>query len=134
MINNNKNKIDNDKDYEKLMDDLNKKDQQIKSLEHMVTRLTKQVNENNNNNNEEELKLNDNKINFVNNNNFCYEENNFVKNEKKEKNLKKFLDKFTNGEYGNNFIKKNPDINNLKEELEKLSKRINAELESNTNV
>ena len=136
VINNNKNKIDNDKDYEKLMDDLNKKDQQIKSLEHMVTRLTKQVNENNNNNNnnEEELKINDNKINFVNNNNFCYEENNFVKNEKKEKNLKKFLDKFTNGEYGNNFIKKNPDINNLKEELEKLSKRINAELESNTNV
>ena len=136
LVNNeNKNKIDNDKDYEKLMDELNKKNQQIKSLEHMVTRLTNKINENTNNNEDLIINNNNNKSkntinNFVNNNNSHYEDNKFVKDEKNEKNLKKFLDKFTNGEYGNLF-KKNNNIDNLKEELEILSKRINKELENN---
>ena len=133
VSNESKNKIDNDKDYEKLMEELNKKNQQIKSLEHMVTRLSNKISENTNNN--EDLIINNNKSNnninnFDNNNNYYYEDNNFVKDEKNEKNLKKFLNKFTNGEYGNLFKKKN-NIDNLKEELEILSKRINKELENN---
>ena len=46
---------------------------------------------------------------------------------KKEKNLNKFLNKYTNGEYGNN-INNNVGIINLKEEIEKYEKEIEPKL------
>ena len=42
--NNNKSSIDNE--LENLKDELNKKNQEIKSLEHMITRLTNKVDKN----------------------------------------------------------------------------------------
>ena len=133
--------IDNrDKDYEKLLIELNKKNHQIKSLEHMITRLTNRANKNNTSNiinmtsksmlndssyygkiiNKKlynEIKNNQNKSSFYLNNN-----NRFIKDEKNENNLKMFLNKYTNGEYSN---KKNENKNmnnkfiiNLKDEIE----------------
>ena len=133
--NNNKNNIEfitKEKDYENLKEELNKKNQQIKSLEHMITRLSKEKG----NNFENKIDIENNCfkgkiINKKNSNNFYFKDNKFVKDEKIEKNLKIFFDKFTNGEYGGSFKIKNNinNINSLKEEVNKLSKRINKELE-----
>ena len=118
-----------DKELESLKDELNKKNQEIKSLEHMITRLTNKIE-----NKEEENKKKKNgegsirdKIMNEKNNNLYLQYNKFVKDEKNEKNLKKFLDKFTNGEYGSSF-KEKINIQSLKEQVDKLDKRINEEL------
>ena len=137
--------IDNnrDKDNERLINELNKKNQQIKSLEHMLARLTKK-NSNNNTSNFINMtsksmfndsayygKIINKKIyneikNIQNQSSFYLNNNKFVKDEKNEKNLRKFLDKYTNGEYGNNskikYNKNNESNNyiiNLKDEIEK---------------
>ena len=119
------NKKINNNDYENIKEELNKKNQQIKSLEHMVARLTNKIDNNEENN--INIINEDNSINK--NNNLYFKEKKFVKNEKNEKNLRKFLDKFTNGEYSN-LGSKNNNLNNLKEEIERISKKINKELEN----
>ena len=132
---NNKNNIDfisKEKDYENLKEELNKKNQQIKSLEHMITRLSnKKENNSENNNDIENNSLRGKIINKKNSNNLYFKENKFVKDGKIEKNLQIFLDKFTNGEYSGSFKIKNNinNINSLKEEVDKLNERINKELE-----
>ena len=92
--NNNNNIANKDKECEKLKEELNKKNKQIKSLEEKITKLINIPNKN------------DNKIlNYTNNNiikeSLYFKNNNFVRDEKSEKILKNFLDKFTDGEYGN---------------------------------
>ena len=135
-IENNK---DKDKDVDKLIKDLNKKNQQIKSLEHMITRLTKRRKSNTSNivnmTNKSMLtdtsyygKIINKKIyneirNNQNQSSFYLNTYKFVKDEKNEENLKNFLDKYTNGEYGNGNISKikennNKYIINLKDEIE----------------
>ena len=74
-----------------------------------------------------------NKTSFYLNNN-----NNFIKDEKNEINLNKFLNKYTNGEYGNNInndkiinnknLDNNTGIMNLKEEIEKYEKEMGYNL------
>jgi hypothetical protein len=140
--------IDNNKDREtdRLINELNKKNQQIKSLEHMISRLTKRNNKNNTSNiinmNSKSM-LNDssyygkiinkktyNEIkNIQNQSSFYLNNNKFVKDAKNETNLKNFLDKYTNGEYGNiSKIKDNKNnesnkfIINLKDEIENYEK------------
>ena len=124
--NNKSSSIDND--LKNLKDELNKKNQEIKSLEHMITRLTNKVDKNEENSIK---KIGDNSIRdkIINekNNNYYLQYNKFVKDEKNENNLKKFLDKFTNGEYGG-LVKKKINIKSLKEQVDKLDKRINEEL------
>ena len=112
-----------DKDYDKLINELNKKNTKIKSLEHMITRLTNKENNNNKHSNSTSYiinitnrsMLNDSSYNGKiinkkiyneiknnqNQNSFYLNNNTFIKDEKKEANLKKFLDKYTNGEYNN---------------------------------
>ena len=102
------------KDNEKLKDDLYKKNQEIKSLEHMITRLTNKVEKNEENKNEDNSipgKIIDSK-----NNNLYSQYNKFIIDEKNEKNLQKFLNKFTNGEYYNS-LKKKINLDILKEEV-----------------
>ena len=131
MIDKNKDKninnefINKDKNIENLKEELNKKNQQIKSLEHMITRLS------NNKENNEENNIKGEIINKKSSSNLYFKDNKFVKNEKIEKNLQIFLDKFTKGEYGSSYKNKNNNINNLKEEVDRLSIRINKELEKN---
>ena len=135
----------NEQDKKKLMNDLNKKNQQIKSLEHINTRLSNQLNDtknnNNNNNNNKNTVIKYGKINKAKN----QEKNNdkinlnfllFNKDEISEKNLEMFLNKFTDGEYGN-FLKnknsidnENINIENLKDEIDKFNERINKDLDS----
>ena len=130
--NNINNDIDKDKEKENLREELNKKNQEIKSLEHMVTRLTN----NRDKNDENKLKFENNnsiKGKIINNNkngSLYFKYNKFVKNDKNEKNLQKFLDKFTNGEYGGSPKQNQIDIKNLKEEVDKLSIRINNEIKN----
>ena len=127
----------------KLINDLNKKNQQIKSLEHINTRLSNQINEN---------KIEDQKVNnrkplpkygkiAKGKNNKRTKENNigtinlFIKDDKSEKDLELFLNKFTNGEYGT-FDKDNNNINNnenidledLKNEIDEFNKKLNKDL------
>ena len=141
--------IDFDNINDKLNNELNKKNQQIKSLENMVTILTdkaaKNKNTNNINNNAtsrsmmlnhsfcgkivnkkiyNEIKNNFNKSSFYLNNT---KNNYFIKDEKKEVYLNNFLNKYTNGEYGNS-INNNVGIINLKEEIEKYEKEIEPNL------
>ena len=141
--------IDFDNINDKLNNELNKKNQQIKSLENMVTILTdkaaKNKNTNNINNNAtsrsmmlnhsfcgkivnkkiyNEIKNNFNKSSFYLNNT---KNNYFIKDEKKEIYLNNFLNKYTNGEYGNS-INNNVGIINLKEEIEKYEKEIEPNL------
>ena len=130
-------KIETEK--KKLMNDLNKKNQQIKSLEHLNTRLSNQINDN---------KIEDKKI-LINKkpaskygkiskgkNIKKIDENNtdklnlFIKDDKAEKNLELFLNKFTNGEY-ESFLKNNNeniDLDNLKNEIDKFTQKINKDL------
>ena len=130
-------KIETEK--KKLMNDLNKKNQQIKSLEHLNTRLSNQIIDN---------KIEDKKI-LINKkpaskygkiskgkNIKKIDENNtdklnlFIKDDKAEKNLELFLNKFTNGEY-ESFLKNNNeniDLDNLKNEIDKFTQKINKDL------
>ena len=133
IINSNENNNNNnvfDKDKENLREELNKKNQEIKSLEHMVTHLTNYKDKND----ENSIKFENNskKGNIINNNNkngsLYFKINKFVQNDKNEINLQKFLDKFTNGEYGGSPKQNQIDIKNLKEEIDKLSIRINNEI------
>jgi hypothetical protein len=121
--------LKNENEKKKLMNDLNKKNQQIKSLEHINTRLSNQINES-----KEEDKKNINKKPMTkygkitkNKNAKKKNENNidkinlFIKDEKSEKTLELFLNKFTDGEYEkflkNNNNKENIDLDNLKKEI-----------------
>ena len=132
----------NEQDKKQLMNDLNKKNQQIKSLEHINTRLSNQLNDTKNNNNKNKnTVIKYGKINKAKN----QEKNNdkinlnfllFNKDEISEKNLEVFLNKFTDGEYGN-FLKnknsidnENINIENLKDEIDKFNERINKDLDS----
>ena len=137
------NVIDFDKLNNKLNNELNKKNQQIKSLENMVTILTnrasKNIRNNNINNNMtsksmmmnnsfcgkivnkkifNEIRNNQNKSSSCLNNNKFFK---FMKDDKSEQNLNKFLNKYTNGEYGDGV---NSGIINLREEIEKYEKEI----------
>ena len=129
--------LKNENEKKKLMNDLNKKNQQIKSLEHINTRLSNQINES-----KEEDKKNINKKPMTkygkitkNKNAKKKNENNidkinlFIKDEKSEKTLELFLNKFTNGEYekflNNNNNKENIDLDNLKKEIDKFNNKIN---------
>ena len=127
----------------KLINDLNKKNQQIKSLEHINTRLSNQINEN---------KIEDQKVNnrkrlpkygkiAKGKNNKKIKENNigtinlFIKDDKSEKDLELFLNKFTNGEYGtfdkdnnNNINNENIDLEDLKNEIDEFNKKLNKDL------
>ena len=117
----------NEQDKKQLMNDLNKKNQQIKSLEHINTRLSNQLNDtknNNNNNNNKNTVIKYGKINKAKN----QEKNNdkinlnfllFNKDEISEKNLEVFLNKFTDGEYGN-FLKNKNSIDNENINIENL--------------
>ena len=146
--NNNK---DKEKDNYKLLNELNNKNQQIKSLEHMITRLTDKRNNTNTSNtiyNNNRSMLTDtsyygkivnkklyNEIKSQNQSkNSFYLNNKFIKDEKNEKSLRNFLDKYTNGEYGNaSKINETNNSNgkviiNLKDEIENLNKGITNEL------
>ena len=150
--------IDFNKLNNKLNIELNKKNQQIKSLENMVTILTnnsaKKYNKNKNLNNTFNDINNNNATSksMITNNSFCgkivhkkiynqfknnlnkssfYLNNNnkFIKDEKNEIDLNNFLNKYTNGEYGkNNYNDNNTGIMNLKEEIEKYEKGIGFSL------
>ena len=130
----------NEQDKKKLMNDLNKKNQQIKSLEHINTRLSNQLNDTKNNNNKNTSvkygKINKAKNKEKNNDKINLENVLFNKDEISEKNLEMFLNKFTDGEYGN-FLKnkneidnENINIENLKDEIDKFNQRINKDLDS----
>ena len=135
----------NEEDKKKFMNDLSKKNQQIKSLEHINTKLSSQINENKigekkNLNNKKPAqkygKISKNKNIKKNQINIEAKLNSgnglFNKDEKSEKNLEKFLNRFTNGEY-ETFIKnknnENIDLDNLKEEIDKFNKKINKDLD-----
>ena len=134
--------LENIKETEKkkFINDLNKKNQQIKSLEHVNTRLSNQINENKiedqKNNNKKPLpkygKISKDKNNKKINENNIDKLNLFNKDEKSEKNLELFLNKFTNGEYGNsikdNNNNENIDLEDLKNEIDEFNKKINKDL------
>ena len=130
----------NEQDKKQLMNDLNKKNQQIKSLEHINTRLSNQLNDTKNNNNKNTVikygKINKAKNQEKNNDKINLNFLLFNKDEISEKNLEMFLNKFTDGEYGN-FLKnknsidnENINIENLKDEIDKFNERINKDLDS----
>lgn len=133
--------LKNETEKKKLMNDLNKKNQQIKSLEHINTRLSNQINESKeddkkntikkpmpkygkitkNKNSKKKYENNVNKINL------------FIKDEKSEKTLELFLNKFTDGEYEaflKNNNKENIDLDNLKKEIDKFNNKINNNKDS----
>ena len=143
------NVIDFDELNNKLNNEIRKKNQQIKSLEFMITKLTnnaKKEKENDLNNNASsksmmmssgysfgkimkkkefnEMKKKLNKSSF-----YLNDKNRFIKDEQIEKNLNMFLNKYTNGEYENKFknLEKSKNANdfgiiNLREEIEKYEK------------
>ena len=134
-----------DLDKKKLINDLNKKNQEIKSLEHINTKLSNQINENkineeSKNNKKPALKYGriKNKINKKNKEenigNIKINEEKFIKDKIMEKTLEKFLNKYSNGEY-DNYIKdikdkkENIDLDNLKNDIEKFNIKINKDLE-----
>ena len=129
-----------EQDKKQLMNDLNKKNQQIKSLEHINTRLSNQLNDTKNSNNKNTVikygKINKAKNQEKNNDKINLNFLLFNKDEISEKNLEMFLNKFTDGEYGN-FLKnknsidnENINIENLKDEIDKFNERINKDLDS----
>ena len=129
-----------EQDKKQLMNDLNKKNQQIKSLEHINTRLSNQLNDTKKNNNKNTVikygKINKAKNQEKNNDKINLNFLLFNKDEISEKNLEMFLNKFTDGEYGN-FLKnknsidnENINIENLKDEIDKFNERINKDLDS----
>ena len=134
-----------DLDKKKLINDLNKKNQEIKSLEHINTKLSNQINENkineeSKNNKKPALKYGriKNKINKKNKEenigNINLNEEKFIKDKIMEKTLEMFLNKYSNGEY-DNYIKdikdkkENIDLDNLKNDIEKFNIKINKDLE-----
>ena len=130
----------NEQDKKKLMNDLNKKNQQIKSLEHLNTRLSNQLNENKIDDKKKYGKINKAKNKEKKDEKLNLNKGLFNKDEKSEKNLEMFLNKFTEGEYGNflknNNTKVNVDIDNeninlenLKDEIEQFNQKINKELD-----
>ena len=130
----------NEQDKIKLMNDLNKKNQQIKSLEHLNTRLSNQLNENKIDDKKKYGKINKAKNKEKKDGKINLNKGLFNKDEKSEKNLEMFLNKFTEGEYGNflknNNTKVNVDIDNeninlenLKDEIEQFNQKINKELD-----
>ena len=130
----------NEQDKKKLMNDLNKKNQQIKSLEHLNTRLSNQLNENKIDDKKKYGKINKAKNKEKKNGKINLNKGLFNKDEKSEKNLEMFLNKFTEGEYANflknNNTKVNVDIDNeninlenLKDEIEQFNQKINKELD-----
>ena len=129
----------NEQDKIKLMNDLNKKNQQIKSLEHLNTRLSNQLNENKIDDKKKYGKINKAKNKEKKNGKINLNKGLFNKDEKSEKNLEMFLNKFTEGEYGN-FLKNNNgkvndidneniNLENLKDEIEQFNQKINKELD-----
>ena len=129
---NKNNYIDNFNDnYNKLLKEVNQKNQQIKSLENIISKLTSNL-KNNNNLNISNLNQTNNSINSsfqgkivnkrtynlikqnndANNSMNMYtnpnlnsnrSKDNFLKNEQNEKNLCAFLDKYTNGEFSDKY-------------------------------
>ena len=129
----------NEQDKKKLMNDLNKKNQQIKSFEHLNTRLSNQLNENKIDDKKKYGKINKAKNKEKKNGKINLNKGLFNKDEKSEKNLEMFLNKFTEGEYGN-FLKNNNgkvndidneniNLENLKDEIEQFNQKINKELD-----
>ena len=129
----------NEQDKKKLMNDLNKKNQQIKSLEHLNTRLSNQLNENKIDDKKKYGKINKAKNKEKKDGKINLNKGLFNKDEKSEKNLEMFLNKFTEGEYGN-FLKNNNgkvndidneniNLENLKDEIEQFNQKINKELD-----
>ena len=129
----------NEQDKKKLMNDLNKKNQQIKSLEHLNTRLSNQLNENKIDDKKKYGKINKAKNKEKKDEKLNLNKGLFNKDEKSEKNLEMFLNKFTAGEYGNFLKNKNVNVNdidneninleNLKDEIEQFNQKINKELD-----
>ena len=130
----------NEQDKKKLMNDLNKKNQQIKSLEHLNTRLSNQLNENKIDDKKKYGKINKAKNKEKKDEKLNLNKGLFNKDEISEKNLEMFLNKFTEGEYAN-FLKnnntkvnvdidnKNINLENLKDEIEQFNQKINKELD-----
>ena len=129
----------NEQDKKKLMNDLNKKNQQIKSLEHLNTRLSNQLNDNKIDDKKKYGKINKAKNKEKKDGKINLNKGLFNKDEKSEKNLEMFLNKFTEGEYGN-FLKNNNgkvndidneniNLENLKDEIEQFNQKINKELD-----
>ena len=129
----------NEQDKKKLMNDLNKKNQQIKSLEHLNTRLSNQLNDNKIDDKKKYGKINKAKNKEKKDGKINLNKDLFNKDEKSEKNLEMFLNKFTEGEYGN-FLKNNNgkvndidneniNLENLKDEIEQFNQKINKELD-----
>ena len=130
----------NEQDKKKLMNDLNKKNQQIKSLEHLNTRLSNQLNDNKIDDKKKYGKINKAKNKEKKDGKINLNKGLFNKDEKSEKNLEMFLNKFTEGEYAN-FLKnnntkvnvdidnKNINLENLKDEIEQFNQKINKELD-----
>ena len=129
----------NEQDKIKLMNDLNKKNQQIKSLEHLNTRLSNQLNDNKIDDKKKYGKINKAKNKEKKDGKINLNKGLFNKDEKSEKNLEMFLNKFTEGEYGN-FLKNNNgkvndidneniNLENLKDEIEQFNQKINKELD-----
>ena len=129
----------NEQDKKKLMNGLNKKNQQIKSLEHLNTRLSNQLNENKIDDKKKYGKINKAKNKEKKDGKINLNKGLFNKDEKSEKNLEMFLNKFTEGEYGN-FLKNNNgkvndidneniNLENLKDEIEQFNQKINKELD-----
>ena len=129
----------NEQDKKKLMNDLNKKNQQIKSLEHLNTRLSNQLNDNKIDDKKKYGKINKAKNKEKKDGKINLNKGLFNKDEKSEKNLEMFLNKFTAGEYGNFLKNKNVNVNdidneninleNLKDEIEQFNQKINKELD-----
>ena len=141
------NVIDFDELNDKLNNEIRKKNQQIKSLEYMITKLTNNTKKENymDDNNissksmmisseykfgkiirkkkfEKKKKLNESSF-------YLNDKNRIIKDEKNERDLNIFLNKYTNGEYGNRFKnleninnKNNFGIINLREEIDKYEK------------
>ena len=131
------NMIDFDELNNKLNNEIRKKNQQIKSLEYMITKLTNNIKKENDMNISNNSMISNSGYKFgkivrkkMNKSSFYLnDKNRFIKDEKNEQDLNLFLNKYTNGEYGNN-NKNNENKNNinnygiinLKEEIEKYEK------------
>ena len=131
------NMIDFDELNNKLNNEIRKKNQQIKSLEYMITKLTNNIKKENDMNISNNSMISNSGYKFgkivrkkMNKSSFYLnDKNRFIKDEKNEQDLNLFLNKYTNGEYGNN-NKNNENKNtinnygiiNLREEIEKYEK------------
>ena len=131
------NLIDFDELNNKLNNEIRKKNQQIKSLEYMITKLTNNAKKENDMNISNNSMISNSGYKFgkiirkkLNKSSFYLnDKNRFIKDEKNEQDLNLFLNKYTNGEYGNNnkhLENKNDNnnlgVNNLREEIEKYEK------------